>query len=112
MFVWLILAGYCLSVATAAAKASASAKAADDSSSAGVEKVGPVSFEDEIDGSESDPFRTKRQHDAAGNPITGLFSSVFNKKLGLLGSLSSISSASKGIGAVDTHHTTYEYTVS
>ncbi|XP_065216271.1 uncharacterized protein LOC135842645 [Planococcus citri] len=62
--------------------------------------------EDTADDSD-DPFRIKRQHGHGGsNPITSLLSSVFNKKLGLIGSLSSISSSSKG---VETHHHTYDY---
>lgn len=114
---WLILVAYCVcsgpepTFAKAAAKASDSTSAADasDSSPAAAEKVDPTNIETEDDGSESDPFRTKRQHDTAANPISGLISSVLNKKLGLIGSLSSISS-SKGAG-VETHHHTYEYSV-
>lgn len=57
----------------------------------------------------NDPFRIKRQHGQGGHSaLSGILSSVFNKKLGLIGSLSSISSSSKG---VETHHHTYDYSV-
>ena len=72
-----------------------------------------INFDKEADDSaddSDDPFRIKRQHGQGSyNPISNLLSSVFNKKLGLIGSLSSISSSSKG---VETHHHTYDYPVS
>lgn len=59
----------------------------------------------------NDPFRIKRQH--GSSPLSGILSSVFNKKLGLIGSLSSISSSSSGSSkGVESHHHTYEYAVS
>lgn len=59
-----------------------------------------------------DPFRIKRQHGHGSvNPLSSILSSVFNKKLGFIGSLSSISSSSKG-GGVEHHHHTYDYPVS
>lgn len=59
----------------------------------------------------NDPFRIKRQHGHASS-FSGILSSVFNKKLGLIGSLSSISSSSSGSSkGVETHHHTYEYSV-
>lgn len=72
---------------------------------------GGINFEREDDAVEDgeDPFRIKRQHGYGGhNPLTNILSSVFNKKLGFIGSLSSISSSSKG---VETHHHSYDYPV-
>ena len=64
-------------------------------------------------GDANDPFRIKRQHGHGGfNPLSGILSGVFNKKLGLIGSLSSVSSSSSGSGKhVEPAHG-YEYSVS
>ncbi len=97
------------------------ASADDDSSSSSSRSIddqptdssASASSSENDEESGNDPFRTKRQHGGAvANPLSGILSSVFNKKLGLIGSLSSISSSSKGGGSVETHHHTYEYSVS
>ena len=85
--------------------------AADDTDK-GAESVGAdpkIENEEELSDAD-DPFRIKREQHNAG-PFSGILSSVFNKKIGLIGSLSSISSSSSSKN-VETHHHTYEYAVS
>lgn len=101
VLLWVIYTACCISIFVEAAEEAAA------------EDTAAINFEqdDELANNEDDPNRIKRQHGHGGHPLGGLLSSVFNKKLGLIGSLSSISSSSKG-GGVEHHHHSYDYAVS